>query len=107
VRQQAGRRGHAGCRALREGGDPINGSSFDDILELFQNDPDTDAVMMMIGEIGGPQAAEAAGWVQSHKLNPIVADIAGLSVSGITVALIPSSMWKTMARVLGVRAAVS
>jgi hypothetical protein len=41
------------------GGDPINGSSFRDILELFENDPETDAVMM-IGEIGGPQEAEAA-----------------------------------------------
>jgi malate-CoA ligase subunit alpha len=41
------------------GGDPINGSSFRDILELFENDPDTDAVLM-IGEIGGPQEAEAA-----------------------------------------------
>ncbi|MEL6196701.1 MAG: CoA-binding protein, partial [Pseudomonadota bacterium] len=40
------------------GGDPINGSSFRDILALFEDDPDTDAVMM-IGEIGGPQEAEA------------------------------------------------
>src|SRR5262249_40280168 len=39
------------------GGDPINGSSFRDILELFETDPDTKAVMM-IGEIGGPQEAE-------------------------------------------------
>ena len=42
------------------GGDPINGSSFKDILELFEADADTDAVMM-IGEIGGPQEAEAGG----------------------------------------------
>ena len=41
------------------GGDPINGSSFRDILEMFEADPETDAVMM-IGEIGGPQEAEAA-----------------------------------------------
>jgi malate-CoA ligase subunit alpha len=48
------------------GGDPINGSSFKDILELFENDPETDAVMM-IGEIGGPQEAEAARlWARSH-----------------------------------------
>ena len=41
------------------GGDPINGSSFVDILQLFEEDPETEAVMM-IGEIGGPQEAEAA-----------------------------------------------
>ena len=41
------------------GGDPINGSSFMDILRLFEEDPETEAVMM-IGEIGGPQEAEAA-----------------------------------------------
>ena len=40
------------------GGDPINGSSFRDVLEHFENDPETDAVLM-IGEIGGPQEAEA------------------------------------------------
>ena len=44
------------------GGDPINGSSFRDILELFERDPDTHAVMM-IGEIGGPQEAEAAEFI--------------------------------------------
>jgi malate-CoA ligase subunit alpha len=41
------------------GGDPINGFAFRDVLELFEQDPETDAVMM-IGEIGGPQEAEAA-----------------------------------------------
>jgi malate-CoA ligase subunit alpha len=115
------------------GGDPINGSSFKDILELFQNDPDTDAVMM-IGEIGGPQEAEAAAWVQGHMTKPVVAYIAGLSApkgrkmghagaiisafgesaqekveilsaAGITVAPNPSSMGETMARVLSQRAA--
>ena len=49
------------------GGDPINGSSFRDILELFEQDNDTDAVVM-IGEIGGPQEAEAAEWArQTHE----------------------------------------
>lgn len=60
------------------GGDPINGSSFKDILELFENDPDTDAVVM-IGEIGGPQEAEAALWAQKHMSKPLIAYIAGLS----------------------------
>lgn len=60
------------------GGDPINGSSFTDILALFEEDPDTDAVMM-IGEIGGPQEAEAAGFIRDHMSKPVVAYVAGLS----------------------------
>ena len=60
------------------GGDPINGSSFRDILELFEQDPDTTAVVM-IGEIGGPQEAEAAEFIRDHMKKPVVAYVAGLS----------------------------
>jgi len=60
------------------GGDPINGSSFRDILELFEQDPESKAVMM-IGEIGGPQEAEAAQFVRDHMTKPVVAYIAGLT----------------------------
>ncbi|MGE0239207.1 MAG: succinate--CoA ligase subunit alpha [Parvibaculaceae bacterium] len=60
------------------GGDPINGSSFRDILELFEQDPDTHAVMM-IGEIGGPQEAEAAAFIREHMTKPVAAYVAGLS----------------------------
>jgi len=60
------------------GGDPINGSSFRDILELFENDPETHAVVM-IGEIGGPQEAEAAEFVRNHMSKPVIAYIAGLT----------------------------
>lgn len=60
------------------GGDPINGSSFRDILELFSEDPDTDAVVM-IGEIGGPQEAEAAAWARDNMKKPLMAYVAGLS----------------------------
>ncbi len=60
------------------GGDPINGSSHRDILEHFENDPDTKAVMM-IGEIGGPQEAEAAQYFKDHMTKPLVAYIAGLT----------------------------
>jgi succinyl-CoA synthetase alpha subunit len=60
------------------GGDPINGSSFRDILELFEADPETHAVMM-IGEIGGPQEAEAAEYIKEHMSKPVVAYVAGLS----------------------------
>jgi succinyl-CoA synthetase alpha subunit len=60
------------------GGDPINGSSFKDILELFETDRDTRAVMM-IGEIGGPQEAEAAQFIKENMRKPVVAYVAGLS----------------------------
>jgi len=60
------------------GGDPINGSSFKDILMLFEEDSDTTAVVM-IGEIGGPQEADAAAFIRSNMTKPVVAYVAGLS----------------------------
>ena len=60
------------------GGDPINGSSFLDHLEKFEEDPDTDLVVM-IGEIGGPQEAAAAEFARDHMSKPVLAYIAGLS----------------------------
>ena len=60
------------------GGDPINGSSFKNILAHFEADPDTDAVLM-IGEIGGPQEAEAGVYVRDVMKKPVAAYIAGLS----------------------------
>jgi malate-CoA ligase subunit alpha len=60
------------------GGDPINGSSFLDHLRLFEEDPETEAVIM-IGEIGGPQEAEAAAWVETHMSKPVVGYVAGLT----------------------------
>jgi malate-CoA ligase subunit alpha len=60
------------------GGDPINGSSFADILKLFEQDPATD-VVMMIGEIGGPQEAEAARFIRDFMSKPVVGYIAGLT----------------------------
>ncbi|MBE1285553.1 MAG: succinate--CoA ligase subunit alpha [Rhodobacteraceae bacterium] len=60
------------------GGDPINGSSFKDILEWFEKDPETD-VICMIGEIGGPQEAEAAEYIRDNVSKPVVAYVAGLT----------------------------
>ncbi len=60
------------------GGDPINGSSFLDHLMLFEEDPETKAVIM-IGEIGGPQEAEAAKWVKDNMTKPVVGYVAGLT----------------------------
>lgn len=110
------------------GGDPINGSSFKDILAMFEADPDTDAVMM-IGEIGGPQEAEAAVFIRDRMKKPVIAYVAGLSApkgrqmghagaiisafgetaqakvdileeAGVTVAPNPSAMGETVASVL-------
>ena len=60
------------------GGDPINGSSFRDMLEKFETDDETKAILM-IGEIGGPQEAEAAQFVKTNISKPVVAYIAGLT----------------------------
>jgi len=113
------------------GGDPINGSSFKDVLELFEADDATDAVMM-IGEIGGPQEAEAAEYVRDAMKKPVVAYVAGLSApkgrkmghagaiisafgesaaakveilkdAGVTVSPSPAEMGATMAGVLKAR----
>ena len=115
------------------GGDPINGSSFRDILEEFEIDPATE-VVCMIGEIGGPQEAEAAEYIQNHMTKPVIAYIAGLTApkgrtmghagaiisafgesasekveiltaAGVTVAENPSVIGETIARVLKKRAA--
>ncbi len=60
------------------GGDPINGSSFVDHLALFEADPQTDAVVM-IGEIGGPQEADAAAWIRKNMRKPVIGYVAGLT----------------------------
>jgi malate-CoA ligase subunit alpha len=60
------------------GGDPINGSSFVDILARFEEDPETHAVMM-IGEIGGPQEAEAARFAKQSMKKPVIGYVAGLT----------------------------
>ncbi|NHQ75912.1 succinate--CoA ligase subunit alpha [Roseovarius gahaiensis] len=60
------------------GGDPINGSSFKDILQRFEDDNDTH-VICMIGEIGGPQEAEAAEYIRDHVSKPVIAYVAGLT----------------------------
>ena len=64
--------------AVGIGGDPINGLKHVDIMKLFNDDPDTDAVIM-IGEIGGPDEADAARWCQANMKKPIVGFIAGVT----------------------------
>jgi malate-CoA ligase subunit alpha len=113
------------------GGDPINGSSFLYHLALFEEDDETRAVLM-IGEIGGPQEAEAASFMKEHMSKPVVGSVAGLTaprgrkmghagaiitatgdsaaekteimrLSGLIVAPSPGEFDATMARVLGER----
>ncbi len=60
------------------GGDPINGSSFRDILERFNEDDET-KIIALIGEIGGPQEAEGAEFIGKHISKPVVAYVAGLT----------------------------
>jgi len=60
------------------GGDPINGSSFRDVLAKFEEDPETKAVLM-IGEIGGPQEVDAGEFAKENMTKPVVAYIAGLT----------------------------
>lgn len=64
--------------AVGIGGDPINGLKHIDILKMFNDDPDTDAVIM-IGEIGGPDEVEAARWAKDNMTKPIVGFIAGVT----------------------------
>ena len=64
--------------AVGIGGDPINGLKHIDVMRLFNEDPGTDAVVM-IGEIGGPDEAEAAHWCKGHMKKPIVGFIAGVT----------------------------
>lgn len=66
--------GQSTCVGL--GGDPIVGTSFIDLLEMFQNDPKTEAIMMM-GEIGGTAEEEAAAYVKKNVTKPVAAFIAG------------------------------
>ncbi|WP_170362913.1 succinate--CoA ligase subunit alpha [Ruegeria arenilitoris] len=110
------------------GGDPINGSSFKDILQRFEEDEDTH-IIAMIGEIGGPQEAEAAEYIRNHITKPVIAYVAGLtapkgrtmghagaiisafgesasekveilSAAGVTVAENPAVIGETIARVM-------
>jgi len=68
--------GQSSCVGI--GGDPIPGSSFIDILALFEEDPETEAVIM-VGEIGGTAEEEAAEFIQSEMTKPVVAYIAGVT----------------------------
>ncbi len=110
------------------GGDPINGSSHRDIFEKFEQDDET-KVVMMIGEIGGPQEVEAGEYASQNMKKPVIAYIAGLTAPkgrrmghagaiissagesaaekvemllglGVTISPTPSAMGETVAKIL-------
>jgi succinyl-CoA synthetase alpha subunit len=70
--------GYGQTTCIGIGGDPIPGTSFIDALELFEADPETEAIVM-IGEIGGTAEEEAAEFIQSNVSKPVVSYIAGVS----------------------------
>jgi succinyl-CoA synthetase alpha subunit len=118
--------GQSSCVGI--GGDPVAGMDFIDVLELFNNDPDTHGVIM-IGEIGGGAEQKAAAWIKANMKKPVAALIAGraappgkrmghagaiisggkgtaaekiaaLEDAGVAVAPTPAEMGATLARLL-------
>ena len=125
---QLTRRGIGQSTCVGIGGDPVSGSSFIDVLTLFEADPETRAIMM-VGEIGGTAEEEAAEFARRHVTKPIVCFIAGqtappgkrmghagaiisggkgtaaekmraLEAAGITIVVNPAQMGEAVERVL-------
>ena len=78
IGNELAQRGFGNSSIVGIGGDPVPGSSFIDILELLQNDPETDLIVMA-GEIGGSAEEEAAEYIAAHVTKPVVGYIAGFT----------------------------
>ena len=132
---QCSERGIGQTTCVGIGGDPVKGLNFIELLDLFNQDSETDGVIM-IGEIGGSDEAEAGRWVQANMKKPVVSFIAGrtappgkrmghagaiiggsddtaqakmdaLRSCGVTVAESPADLGGKMAEALGVEATVA
>lgn len=126
---QLTRRGIGQSTCVGIGGDPVIGTSFVDVLRLFEEDPETEAIML-IGEIGGTAEEEAAEFIAAHVRKPVVAFVCGqtappgrrmghagaiiaggrgtaaekmraLEAAGATLVRNPADMGATVAKVLG------
>jgi succinyl-CoA synthetase alpha subunit len=126
---QCSQRGYAQTTCVGIGGDPVKGLNFIDLLEMFEQDPETHAIVL-IGEIGGTDEEQAAAYIREHVRKPVVAFIAGrtappgrrmghagaiisggegtaeskiaaLREAGVTVSDSPASIGEAVARVLG------
>ena len=129
---QCATRGIGQTTAVGIGGDPVKGLNYIELLDLFNKDPETDAIIL-IGEIGGADESQAAAWAKQNVKKPMVAFIAGrtappgkrmghagaiisggedtaeskvaaLKAAGIAVSESPATIGETMAKLIGVAA---